>query len=351
MSKPKAPPAPDYAGLAQQQGTENRDSAYFNTTLNRANQYTPYGSLTWETRAGANPNDPQAGDWTQRMTLAPEQQRLLDSQNRVSQNLADTAEAGLNRVGAAMATPFDMSRFGDPQVQANDESRRRVEEAMMSRLQPQFDRDNQALRTRLAQSGITVGSQAYNDEMARADRGLTDARMQAVLAGGQEESRQTQLSQMLRQAGIQEQAWMRQLPLNELNALRTGAQVQGPKFDNYYTGGNAAAAPVMDAGIAQGNYDMAMAQQQQGGWNALLGGLGQMGAAYLGKSDRRLKTNITAIGQHRSGVSLYTWDWVDGSGAGLGVMADELAQVRPDAVSVAADGFQRVNYSAIGGLL
>lgn len=350
MSKPKAPPAPDYAALAQQQGTENRDSAYFNTTLNRANQYTPYGSLTWETRAGANPNDPQAGDWTQRVQLAPEQQALFDSQNRVSQNLADTAEAGLNRVGAAMATPFDMSRFGDPQVQANDESRRRVEEAMMSRLQPQFDRDNQALRTRLAQSGITVGSQAYNDEMARADRGLTDARMQAVLAGGQEESRQTQLSQMLRQAGIQEQAWMRQLPLNELNALRTGAQVQGPKFDNYYTGGNAAAAPIMDAGIAQGNYDMAMAQQQQGGWNALLGGLGQMGAAYLGKSDRRLKTNITAIGQHRSGVPLYTWDWVDGSGAGLGVMADELVQVRPDAVSVAADGFQRVNYSAIGGL-
>lgn len=281
MSKPKAPPAPDYAGLAQQQGIENRDSAQFNTTINRANQYTPYGSLTWETRAGADPHNPMAGDWTQRMTLSPEQQALLDSQNRVSQNLANTAEAGLNRVGAAMATPFDMSRFGDPQVVADDASRRRVEEALMSRLQPQFDRDNQALRTRLAQSGITVGSQAWNDEMARADRGLTDARMQAVMAGGQEESRQAQLSQMLRQAGIQEQAWMRQLPLNELNALRTGAQVQGPKFDNYYTGGNAAAAPVFDAGMAQGSYDMNSYNQAMGGWNAMLGGLGSMGSAFL----------------------------------------------------------------------
>ena len=37
------------------------------------------------------------------------------------------------------------------------------------------------------------------------------------------------------QQAMQTQAYLRSLPLNEINALRTGSQVQGPQFGQYYT--------------------------------------------------------------------------------------------------------------------
>lgn len=75
----------------------------------------------------------------------------------------------------------------------DDASRRRVEEALMSRLNPQLQQDEAALRTRLLNSGIEVGTDAYSRELALQGQRANDARMQAVLAGGQEESRQAQL--------------------------------------------------------------------------------------------------------------------------------------------------------------
>ena len=75
----------------------------------------------------------------------------------------------------------------------DDASRQRVEEALMSRLNPTLDTDTAALRSRLLNSGIEVGTDAYNREMILDNQKRNDARMQAVLAGGQEEDRQTKL--------------------------------------------------------------------------------------------------------------------------------------------------------------
>ena len=79
----------------------------------------------------------------------------------------------------------------------DDTSRQRVEEALMSRLNPQLAQDEAALRTRLLNSGIEVGTDAYNREMNLHAQKSNDARMQAILAGGQEEDRQTKLLQGL----------------------------------------------------------------------------------------------------------------------------------------------------------
>ena len=69
------------------------------------------------------------------------------------------------------------------------EDRRRVEDAIFSRVDPMMERDREALRTQLVNQGIGVGSEAYDREMARFGQGVTDARMQTILAGGQEQSR------------------------------------------------------------------------------------------------------------------------------------------------------------------
>ena len=76
------------------------------------------------------------------------------------------------------------------------------------------------------------------------------------------------------------------------------------------------------------------------------------GATYMA-SDRRLKTNVTPIGE-RSGVNIYSWDWTDEGKRiaspdqpTVGVMADELMETHPHLVHRASDGYLRVNY---GGL-
>jgi hypothetical protein len=67
----------------------------------------------------------------------------------------------------------------------------------------------------------------------------------------------------------------------------------------------------------------------------------------LGASDRRLKEDVEQIGMHKIGVPLYTWTFLWGE-RGIGVMADELKEVMPDAVQT-IDGFDYVDYDMIGG--
>ena len=71
-------------------------------------------------------------------------------------------------------------------------------------------------------------------------------------------------------------------------------------------------------------------------------------------SDRRAKQNIVRIGDHPLGVGLYLFDYKPefrdawGHGRQLGVMADEVEQVMPHAVSAHADGYRRVDYAMLG---
>lgn len=77
--------------------------------------------------------------------------------------------------------------YGDDQGYADQ--RQRVEQALMSRMNPQLDRDREALRTSLVNQGLTEGSEAFDRAMGRFGEQSNDARMQAILAGGQEQSR------------------------------------------------------------------------------------------------------------------------------------------------------------------
>lgn len=72
--------------------------------------------------------------------------------------------------------------FGDGDT-AN--AQKRAEQAIYSRLNPQFAQDEQALRDRLLNQGITQGSEAYRREFDQFNQKQTDARMQAVLTGQQ----------------------------------------------------------------------------------------------------------------------------------------------------------------------
>lgn len=80
-----------------------------------------------------------------------------------------------------------------------------------------------------------------------------------------------------------------------------------------------------------------------GGGNGGGGGSGGGG----GWSDRRLKTDIRAIGQSPSGLTIYRFRYVWGGPVYVGVMAQDLLETHPDAVIRTDSGYFMVDYDRI----
>jgi hypothetical protein len=77
-----------------------------------------------------------------------------------------------------------------------------------------------------------------------------------------------------------------------------------------------------------------------------IGAIGGIAAAAM-MSDRRLKTNIVRVGKRADGLNVYAYEYVWGGGLQIGVMADEVIRVYPDAVLMTASGYQAVDYARI----
>jgi hypothetical protein len=65
-------------------------------------------------------------------------------------------------------------------------------------------------------------------------------------------------------------------------------------------------------------------------------------------SDIRLKRDITQVGEVDSGIHLYRYRYLWSDTIYVGVMAQEVAAVKPDAVLRGADGYLRVDYARLG---
>jgi hypothetical protein len=258
------PPPPDYAAAARAQGAANVDTAIAEGVMNRPTTITPYGRSTWvQTGTYNTPGGYEVPQWEQRTEMTDLGQRAFDTQQRVTDSLYSTGERGLNRVGQAFEQPMDYSGVQDLQ--------NRTEQAYMARMNPQFERDEESLRQRMANQGIGLGSEAYAREMDQFGRARTDARQQAILAANQ-----------MRPQALQESLAIRNQPLNELNALLSSQQVSVPQFSGA-PGASIAPAPIFNA--TQAGYGAQMqgynAQQAQQG-NMMSGLFGLGGSALMG---------------------------------------------------------------------
>ena len=85
---------------------------------------------------------------------------------------------------------------------------------------------------------------------------------------------------------------------------------------------------------------------------AVAGGVGTaLGAKFLPTSDRRLKTDIVAVGRdERTGLTLYEFAYIGATDGKRwrGVMADEVERIDPQAVVYDDLGFASVNYARLG---
>jgi hypothetical protein len=78
-----------------------------------------------------------------------------------------------------------------------------------------------------------------------------------------------------------------------------------------------------------------------------MGGKGPGGGG--GKlSDIRAKHAISLLGQLDNGLGLYRFSYLGSDQAYVGVMAQEVESLRPDAVIHGGDGYLRVDYDKLG---
>ncbi|MGZ5183615.1 MAG: tail fiber domain-containing protein [Caldimonas sp.] len=95
-----------------------------------------------------------------------------------------------------------------------------------------------------------------------------------------------------------------------------------------------------------GAADIQASAQADAGIGQFLGGVAGMFKFGI-PSDRRLKYAISRIGEMASGLALYEFKYIWGGLGQIGVMADEVLKVIPEAVVRGDDGFLRVNYSLL----
>lgn len=220
--------------------------------------------------------------FTSTIKLSPEQQQLYDMQTAQDKSLLQLGGDQISRIQQNASTPFSFNGLGneiDPQQIA--EARAAAEEALMSRLNPQFGRDEEALRTRLINQGITQGSEAYNREMEGFGQNKNDARMQAVLNAARYGGDLQNQALQRRNQSIQEYTTQRNAPLNEYIGFTSGTQIQNPTFQSQGYGG-AAPADITSAINQQYQGQLGAYNAKVAGNNSTMGNLFGLGGSLLG---------------------------------------------------------------------
>jgi hypothetical protein len=344
--KSSPPPAPDYRAAAEQTAAGNLDMAKYATKSNRINQVTPYGSLDYSYKPELDASGKETGGgWTQTMNLTPQAQATLDKQMALSDKYADVANLGFDKARGIFENPnIDQSLLPKAPINAG----MTAQQAMMSRLQPTLDRNDEALRTRLANQGISLGSQAYGREQNLAGQNANDLYLQSAMQG-------INLDTNARKDALNEAYAAQSRPLDLVNSLRSGANVQNPTFQPYAQQANVAGPDILGATNAQYQGQVAAANAQNAGAGGMMSGLGSLAltGAKMGMfSDRRMKESIVKIGLLDNGLNLYKFDYkpefkdIAGHGTFVGVMADE-AKAIPNAVIRQSNGYDMVDYSKV----
>jgi hypothetical protein len=211
-------------------------------SANRYNTVGPGGSTSWQ-QGGVqvigydSKGNPQYGNqWTQQTTLDPSEQHQYDARNQIASQLLDSAG---NRIPefADNAFSFDSAT---PEVAKAQYTKN------MALLQPEFDKATNTFEQRMANAGIPLGSEAYNDAFHQHESDQNEA-MRSAAADAVTQG--NQLSQTERQQNY-----------NELAAALGSSQVQTPAAGAF--------TPVDVAGAYQQQYQGQLANYNASQANA-----------------------------------------------------------------------------------
>lgn len=322
-----APPAPDYEKAAEATAAGNR-----------VNQITPYGSLKYTESGVDSQGNPQ---FTANVELSPDQQRLLEQQNKTSLGLGELQDLGLGYVRSMISQPFDTSGLPQTGIDVGEN----MTNSIMRRMQPQLLQEQKSFDATMANQGIPLGSEAYENAKRMFDERQNDKITSAIIGG-------TDVGLRARTQGFNELGYMRNEPINTLSAVRSGSQVTNPNFVTTPAG-----ADYLGAAQSGYNAQLSASNAQNAAKNSFTSGLmslgGTLGGAAIMASDIRTKENIKPIGWLPNGLPVYEYEYKPefkdqwGHGKQVGVMAQEVEQVMPEAVIEHPDGYKMVNYGAL----
>lgn len=414
MAKGDSPTAPDPYSSADAQYEFGTAAADYNAALNRVDTTSPTGTTAYQIegydpQTGAPIYSQNTTLSTPEQGILNSSEGLQQGQLNTGQNLLDqfntASAAGAPKIpgvqysasGAPVQTSLNTSNVpGIQDVSSLEQSGQSTALAgEMAALQPGLDQQREQLDSSLRNSGAHPGDPAYDNAMNALDQDQASQKTQAagaaITAGtglqntnygeeantnqqifGEDQSKMAsdntgaaqQFSQNVTNANLNNTggqtalanyAQQMNIPLNELESLLGGSQVSTPSavapgtatvstpdimsaFTNQYNGQ-----------LASYNADVATTNSEVGD-AATLATLGYLASA---ASDRRVKKDIRRAGATSTGIPAYQFRYVwDDAGSPLrvGVMADEVEQVLPHAVSTHPMGFKMVDYSQVGEL-
>lgn len=257
------------------------------------------GQAWQDTGSGGHWQDTPAYDtwdvptFTRETKYSPETQGLLNSQQALAQKLLNIGNDSATNISSILSTPLnfsDLPTVATPHLTGDSyaSDRAKYEDAEFSRINPQLEQDRNSLENTLVNQGFQRGTEAFNQAMDQFGRQSNDARMQAVLAGGQEQSRLASLAQQqyalessARQNAIQERLTQRQTPINEILALMSGSQVQLPQFSGFNPA-QVANTPVGDYVYKTADLDAKNYATSTSASNAASQGLFGLGSSLIG---------------------------------------------------------------------
>jgi len=289
MSKGKAPKTPDPTVVANAQADANIKTAQNQAEINRYNQETPFGTVSWD----RDPNNPNS--YTSRVNYDPVTQAIINSTKGGVQGLTDRAistlnnpnpeapgtafidngmkavmdrlpsttdmtkstmgivpqandalSQGISNFQSTIKQPFNFNSAPAMPV-ANEATRQSVADSLYnqakSRLDPQFNQASSNLESKLAAQGVTVGTDAYNRELDNLMRNKNDAYTSASNAANM-----SGIDAMTGLFGMGMDA--RKQGVNEAQAIRDQASKEAATAAGVAGGANQNAATAVGTNIA-----------------------------------------------------------------------------------------------------
>jgi len=304
---------------------------------NRVNTYTPYGSTVFSPAGGGSsggrrrttdvrPGGASRGGKMGRIQQSGQQQSRDPSRSVMPMQSVTTFSPEVQRLFEQQ-----VSMAGGP---ANSQTfNQDIEQATFRRamnlLEPGQQQQMRDFQQTMADRGLPSGGAAYDNEFANISRAQNQAREQAalsaVLAGNDVAARERGLNMSERGQQFNELASI----LGQNQVVPTSpVDVMGP------------------ANMAL-NRNVANMQNQQAKKSSGVNAGTNLGAAYLMGSDRRLKENIVRLGEMSNGLNIYAFNYKDNPERTIGVMADEVELIMPEAVYTRFDGYKMVNYGKV----
>ena len=272
------------------------------------------------------------------------EQEVLKFLNDYDTSQVDSAYKNMAQLGNQMSSQLSNRPGYVYSVNGSADAAQRAENAAyqsaVSRLTPQFEDRRRQLETQLQNQGLSVGSEAYQKAMNDLEQQQNDAYTQAAYQSVQQgqNAYTNSLNNQIAAGNFQNSAQM--LPINEILSLLSNSKSGYDVAMDKYNVANR--ADLRSASNSAANADA----RNSVGWNAVNSAASLAGiAASALFSDEDLKQNIVEVGRLYNGLTVYLYTYRGDNVPHIGLLAQEVAYHRPEAVSVDESGYMKVNYA------